>query len=131
MPEGWTARVGQDGTFRAGPTGRLLLRIDREPGLGDALPSAELMRTTYATALKATILRSDKVEQSPGFVAVTLILSRRGAVAGAPDGVTLLAAKSLGEDLILCSTAPNSSAAEVLAALHACEQAQLAGPGGD
>ncbi|MGQ0506778.1 MAG: hypothetical protein ACT4TC_15820, partial [Myxococcaceae bacterium] len=65
LPEGWTARVGADQSFRAGPGERIVLRIDQEAGEGAALPTASQLEKTLKASLGADArLRAEETQET-------------------------------------------------------------------
>ena len=123
LPEGWTAQGSAEGSLRAGPPGRVVLRVDRAPDAGLRLPSPEALRSGFASGLKLLTVREMGVTRSDDFTAVKLTLGRGGKFDGGTlqqEAFILLAAKRVGADLFLCATVPGTSEGELEAAGRVC-----------
>lgn len=122
LPSGWTALVTSDGNLKAGPSGRPVLEIIREPGAASDFPTPENLRSAFAGALRTLSVRSDETVHGEDFVGVTLTLRASLPDGGQHEPRVGLGARRLASDLYLCSTSPGSSTAEVSAALKSCSE---------
>ena len=125
MPPGWTARIGSDQSFQAGPSGTSLMRIDRHPGAASALPSPETLKEGLVKSLGADGFKTISQEEQDGFSLIAFEVAAApnvdGGAASAPQpGV--LAAKAVGRDLYLCASQPGAGAADVRAITQACRE---------
>ena len=140
MPAGWRARVAADQSFQAGPAGMALMRIDREPGAADALPSPRQLRRRLQDALAPWVLSSVHEESTDELSLVSFEVGPpetppASSGAGADqDPETprsserelmepepgVLAAKVVGADLYLCASLPGAGPADVEAIAAAC-----------
>lgn len=120
LPEGWAALVTPDGNLRAGPPGRPLMRIDREAGAAAELPSAEALKSAFASGLKTFSVKGTDLTRTDGFVGLRLTLARTQFDGGTQESFAGLGARRAGTDLFLCSTSPGTATAEVTAALKSC-----------
>ncbi len=125
LPDGWTARVGNDQSFQAGPQDRVVLRIDQRSGAAAELPSpAELQEGLRAGVPDAQVeLVAAEVEEEH----VVLRLRLRRALDGGVKTLPLaIGAKRMGADLYLCATEPGATESEVEKAAAACAGLALA-----
>lgn len=120
LPDGWTARIGADQSFRAGPGDRVVLRIDQEAGEGSELPSASALQQRFRSQMNDAQVSADEVVESDDSVVIRLRIVAAGSDAGQRELPVLLGAKRLGNDLFLCSTEPGASEEEVRKAAQAC-----------
>lgn len=140
MPAGWRARVAADQSFQAGPAGMALMRIDREPGAADALPSPRQLRRRLQDALAPWVLSSVHEESTevlsliafevgppePAPASTAPDSDQGPEEAGASDSELMepepgvLAAKVVGADLYLCASLPGAGPADVEAIAAAC-----------
>ena len=134
LPPGWTAQLGPDDSFQAGPAGRAVLRVDIRPGAAAQLPDTEALaervpkQFTQPTAEWkwgfAVSLDQEEGDSRRSLVRITVAPKL-------PDGgvgeqwPALVGAKRAGKDLFLCSTLPNVSAEEVRLATEACRDIEL------
>lgn len=125
MPSGWTARIGADQSFQAGPPGTALMRIDRQPGAASALPSPARLREGLEVKLGAGALETVSEEHEDGF-SLLVFEVQPGAVedGGSPLAAQpgVLAAKAVGRDLYLCASQPGAGAADVRSIIQACRE---------
>lgn len=125
MPSGWTARIGADQSFQAGPPGTPLMRIDRHPGAAGALPSPATLRSGLEEKLGPDALEAVSEEQEEGFSLISFeVLPVPGADGGgaAPSQPGVLAAKAVGRDLYLCASLPGAGPADVRSIIRACRE---------
>src|SRR5262249_58233900 len=71
MPEGWSAESAPDGSFRAGPPGRWVLRIDRRAGAAATLPSPAELKEQFDHQIKPS-RTSLKLEKSTDSLSITV-----------------------------------------------------------
>lgn len=129
LPPGWTAQLGADGSFQAGPAGRAVLRVDIRPGAGAQLPDAEALAERVPQQFAqptaewkwgfAVSLDQEEGDSRRSLVRVTLAPKLPDGGVG-PAWPALVGAKRAGEDLFLCSTLPNVTGDEVRLATEAC-----------
>lgn len=120
LPEGWHAEVGADQSFRAGPAGRVVLRVDLRPGSGGDFPSTDQLELAFTSGLKDTrVVRESSVEDAD-YAAVRLELARVADGGSATPHDVYLGARRVGNDLFLCATEPGASEAELDLAAKAC-----------
>ncbi len=126
LPDGWTARVGSDQGFRAGPGDRVVLRIDKRPSDGGGILSAEELERQLLTAMPG--VRATRLGTASSEDHVVLRLRLQGAPdAGTRSSVTVaLGAKRMGDDVFLCATEPGASEDEIEKAAVACAGISLA-----
>lgn len=138
MPAGWRARVAADQSFQAGPSGMALMRIDREAGAADALPSPRQLRRRLQDALAPWVLSSVHEESTEVLSLISFEVgppdpaatSAAGGAGAETDGSSatepmepepgVLAAKVVGRDLYLCASLPGAGPADVEAIASAC-----------
>lgn len=125
MPAGWTARIGSDQSFQAGPPGTALMRIDRHPGAASALPSPDQLRNGLEETLGEDAFKTLSKEQTDGLSLISFEVAAGpitdgGEVAAPQPGV--LAAKAVGKDLYLCASLPGAGVADVRSIIQACRE---------
>ncbi len=119
-PAARVVAAGADGVVRvSSPRGQPVLRAELQRGLG--LPTAATLRAGFLGGLQHLRERSERVAESPGFIAVRFFL-------GEPDGgavqtEALLAATALGEDTLLCASLRGATPEELDVAQAACQAA--------
>jgi len=118
LPFEWSLSPAADGSLRAGPRGRSVLRIDVAPA-GTQRPTPETLSEGFEAGLKglsATVIRTD---QDANFSGVVLAVShaQAGTVASHP---VFLGAKASGTVLYLCASTPGSSLTELSRAAALC-----------
>ncbi len=120
MPEGWFAQSQPDGSLRAGPAGRSVLRVERRIGAGRELPSPAELKRGFERELKPieTSIKIEKTTESATWV--VLSLAPRGA--SGQEQFAMLGAKSAGGDLFLCATFPGAGLQDVQKAARSCEE---------
>lgn len=125
-PPGWTVWVAEDDSLQSGPGGRAVLRVDKRPGQGAALPSAQELARQALQELEGLDASVESAESETGLALVLLKLASRPVDAGAPgSALALFGARRMGEDLFLCASMPGSSEEEVRAALETCRGIQV------
>lgn len=125
-PAGWTGWVAEDDSLQSGPAGRAVLRVDKRPGQGAALPSAEELARQALEGLEGLGASVESAESQTDTALVLLRLASRPVDAGAPgSALALLGARRIGEDLFLCASMPGASDEEVRAALETCRGIQV------
>jgi hypothetical protein len=122
LPEGWVAHIAGDQSFRAGPPGRAVLRIDLRPGGGASLPGGASLEGLLTAELKG--VKASRIElREEDNLAILLYKLSLTRDSGPPAEVLAMAgAKRIGRDLFLCSSVPGASEAEVKQAAEACHQ---------
>jgi hypothetical protein len=125
-PPGWTVWVAEDDSLQSGPGGRAVLRVDKRPGQGAALPSAEELARQAVEELEGLGASVESAESKSDTALVLLKLADKPVDAGTPgSALVLFGARRMGEDLFLCATLPGSSEEEVRAALGTCRDIQV------
>jgi hypothetical protein len=129
LPPGWTAQLGPDGSFQAGPAGRAVLRVDIRPGAAEQLPDAEALAQSVPKQFAQPTadwkwgfevsLDQEEGDSRRSLVRVTVAPKLPDGGVG-PEWPALVGAKRAGEDLFLCSTLPNVTGDEVRLATDAC-----------
>ncbi len=122
LPDGWSAQLAEDRSFRAGPPGHAVLRIDLRPGSAGLIPSADALQKQLKEGLfpERMVLLQQVAERD---FAVVVYLIPPPEDGGAREGVqAMLGAKRIGKDLFLCSTVPGASEPEVEEAAKACRE---------
>ncbi|MBF5045402.1 hypothetical protein FGE12_23550 [Aggregicoccus sp. 17bor-14] len=136
LPPGWTAQLGADGSFQAGPAGRAVLRVDIRPGAGAQLPDTETLAASVPQQFAQPTADwkwgfAASLDQEEGDARRTLV--RVTVAPKLPDGgvgpqwPALVGAKRAGDDLFLCSTLPNVTGDEVRLATEACRDIERQG----
>ena len=120
LPAGWFAQTSRD-SFRAGPSSRWVLQIERKPAAGDHLPSVEQLRSDFIQDFPRGLV-STQIEKTSGEVSI-LVFLLSGPV---EDGVSrstavMLGAKRIGPDLYLCSSVPGQPLEDAQLAASSCE----------
>jgi hypothetical protein len=134
LPPGWTAQLGADDSFQAGPAGRTVLRVDIRPGAAEQLLDPEQLADSISGQFAqptadwkwgfAVSLDQEEGDSRRSLVRITVAPKL-------PDGgvgeqwPALVGAKRAGKDLFLCSTLPNVSAEEVRLATEACRDIEV------
>lgn len=124
MPPGWTARIGAENSFQAGPPGTALLRIDRRPDEADALPSPDELRSKLQASLGPGHLAKIREETAEGWSLLYFEVVASPPDAGAPRKAqpAVLGAKAVDDDLYLCASLPGAKPADVEAVARACRE---------
>ncbi|MCI0569539.1 MAG: hypothetical protein L0Y66_02195 [Myxococcaceae bacterium] len=129
MPPGWTASLGPEQSFQAGPPRSPVLRIDRRAHAAASLPTAEELREEFASSLRAARLENVEKEQGEALSLVffdVVPTETDGGRGRARPG--MLGAKAVGDDLFLCASLAGASAGDVRAAATACRELTVRGP---
>lgn len=126
LPEGWTASSASEEELLVGPKGRLVMRLNRQPGQGDALPSPATLHEEFArSAHSFRIIRVDEMSQD-GLSLAIFELGRNGQDGGTHTSYALLGARRAHRDLILCSSEPGASEEDVRETARACRELSTA-----
>src|SRR5262249_5237761 len=123
--EGWSAESAPDGSFRAGPPGRWVLRIDRRAGAAATLPSPAELKEQFDHQIKPS-RTSLKLEKSSDSLSITVFTFTPGGPDSAEQFVMLGAKRALN-DLFLCSTFPGGDLIDARNAARACEELSVRG----
>jgi hypothetical protein len=108
-------------SFRAGPSSRWVLQIERKPGAGYHLPSVEQLKSDFIQDFPGGVV-STQVEKTSGEVSILVfLLSGPVEDGGSRSTAVMLGAKRIGPDLYLCSTVPGQTLADAQLAASACE----------
>lgn len=118
LPLEWSLSPAADGSLRAGPRGRGVLRIDFAPR-GTPRPSPQELARGFEAGLKgisATVMRT---EEDPTFSGVVLAVSHAqgGTLSSHP---VFLGAKQAGDAVYLCASTPGSTLTELSRAAAVC-----------
>jgi len=120
LPAGWSAQTSRD-RFRAGPSSRWVLQIERKPAAGDHVPSVEQLRSDFIQDFPRGVV-STQIEKTSGEVSILVfLLSGPVEDGGSRSTAVMLGAKRIGSDLYLCSTVPGQTLADAQLAASACE----------
>jgi hypothetical protein len=124
MPQGWSAQSQPDGSLRAGPTGRWVLRVERRIGAGGELPSPAELKRGFEREIKPieTSVKIEKTAQSTTWI--ILSLAPRGA--SGQEQFAMLGAKRAGSDLFWCATFPGADLQDAQKAARTCEEISVA-----
>lgn len=125
MPDGWSAESAPDGSFRAGPPTRWVLRIDRRAGAAGELPSPAELKARFDQEIKP-VKTSVKLERSSDSVSIT-VFAFTPSGANAAEQFVMLGAKRALNDLFLCATFPGGDLLEARTAARACEELSVQG----
>jgi len=120
MPDGWSAESAPDGSFRAGPAGRWVLRIDRRAGAAGELPSPAELKEQFDQEIKP-VKTSVKLERSSDSASI-VVFAFTPSGANAAEQFVMLGAKRASNDLFLCATFPGRDLPEARDAARACEE---------
>lgn len=115
LPSGWVVHSAADQTFRAGPPGRTVLRIEARPAQA-RLPSPESLRDMFIQEDKEVQAKVHSQVSRADTCWVVLEVTRRQAHAA-----VLLGVRRSGKEWFFCASEPGSTDAEVLKAAAACE----------
>lgn len=118
LPLEWSLSPAADGSLRAGPRGRGVLRIDVAP-TGTSRPSPEALAHSFESGLKglsATVMRT---EEDSTFSGVVLAVSHAMGQTLASHPV-FLGAKQAENALYLCVSTPGSTLTELARAAAVC-----------
>lgn len=134
LPPGWTAQLGPDDSFQAGPAGRAVLRVDIRPGAAEQLLDPEQLADSITEQFAqptadwkwgfAVSLDQEEGDSRRSLVRITVAPKLADGGVGA-QWPALVGAKRAGKDLFLCSTLPNVTAEEVRLATEACRDIEL------
>ena len=86
------------------------------------MPTAESIRSGFTEGLRRLRVHRSTAVETPGYVAVRLLVGEPAADAGS-DQEVYLSATSLGEDTLLCASVRGATPAELELAEHACRGA--------
>jgi len=126
LPPGWSAQVGADTSFQAGPPGKPVLRVDLRPGEGASLPSPKQLTAFLGTPFRDFTVSLDQEEGTKALTLVRLTIAPRWPDGGiGPEAPALLGAKRVGDDLFLCASLPGADAEQVRLATEACRDISL------
>ena len=134
LPPGWTAQLGADDSFQAGPPGRTVLRVDIRPGAGEQLPDPEQLADGVSEQFAqptadwkwgfAVSLDQEEGDSRRSLVRITVAPKLADGGVGA-QWPALVGAKRVGQDLFLCATLPEASPEEVRLATEACREIEV------
>src|SRR5207253_2417070 len=99
-----------DQSFRAGPPGHAVLRIDLKPGAGASLPTAKELEVEFKKGLGPVRFQLVEAKSEKDSALVTYVLTPVSSKDGgaAAEAAGMIGAKRAGKDLFLCSTVPGS-----------------------
>jgi hypothetical protein len=118
LPDEWSFFAAADGSLRAGPKGRTVLRIDPAPP-GARLASPDELFRSFQGGLSGLSARIAKTEQSQNYSGAQVVVVHERAGKGVQHHV-FLGARQLEGRVFLCASAPGSSASEVAEAADTC-----------
>jgi len=127
LPEGWSAQSTAGEGLRAGPPGRLILRIDRRAGEASSFLSAGQLRTQFEQEIKP-VRTSTQIEKNTESTAIIVFSFTAPGEVG--EQVVMLGAKRISNDLFLCASSPGRDLFEARSAAQACEDLSIQ-PRGD
>ena len=134
LPPGWTAQLGPDDSFQAGPAGRAVLRVDIRPRAAEQLVDPEQLADSVAKQFAQPTaewkwgfeVSLDQEEGDSRRSLVRITVAPRLADGGVgPQWPALVGVKRAGEDLFLCATQPDVTAEEVRLATEACRDIEV------
>ena len=118
LPDEWSFFAAADGSLRAGPRGRTVLRIDPAPP-GAPLATPDQLFNGFEAGHSGLSARVTKTEQTSDFSGVQIALVHERGGKGVQHRA-FLGAKRLEGRVFLCASAAGSSTAEVNEATEVC-----------
>jgi hypothetical protein len=118
LPQGWIAQAPSSDVLVLGPPGRAVLRIERTRA--EALPSLEDLQSGFTKELHNVHARTLEEREDDAGVLWQARLESSERPAGARGVAVMLGARRIDGSVVLCSTLPGSTDAEVEAASQAC-----------
>lgn len=118
LPFEWSLSPAADGSLRAGPRGRSVLRIDVAPP-ATLRPPPETLANGFAAGLKGLSTTVLRTEEDEAFSGVVLAVSHATGDTLASHPV-FLGAKQAGGVLYLCASTPGSTLTELSRAAALC-----------
>jgi hypothetical protein len=118
LPQGWIAQAPSSDVLVLGPPGRPVLRIERTRA--EALPGLEHLQSGFTKELRNVHARTLEEREDDGGVLWRARLESSERPAGGRGVAVMLGARRIDGSVVLCSTLPGSTDAEVEAASQAC-----------
>src|SRR5687768_7669422 len=123
LPEGWVATAGPDGSFLAGPRGRTVLRIDRQPA--STLPTAEALEQLVRRAAAPAVVEPIERRSDDGLVMFRYRLVPIPDAGESTPRAGMIGLRALPAATFLCATLAGTSEDETAGAASACAQLAL------